>query len=138
MRWPSIVGNEWTPLALLFAHRFCVTTRWRDAAALAAFVGTQMLESFYQVVPIAVLGATYATALLIRHRARFRVLWPKLLGIGVVIAAVLRVVAPPYLHARRVWGTLRSVHDTKSRTVLAAGVPRLPRRLCRPRQSGRA
>jgi len=104
LRWPAIVGNQWTPLALLFAHRLVERNRWRDAAALAAFIGMQLLESFYQMIPIAVYGAVYAPVLLARRAGQWRALLPKLALVAAVTVTVALVVLVPYVQARQVWG----------------------------------
>jgi hypothetical protein len=105
-RWPAIVGNQWTPLALLFAHRLFDRGRWRDAAGLAVFVGMQVLESFYQMVPLAVLGAVYGIYLLVQHRRHLLGLAPKLLAVCAATAAVTTFVAVPYVEVRATWNTL--------------------------------
>jgi hypothetical protein len=104
--WPGIVGNQWTPLVLLFAHRLAQSGRWRDALGLAAFVAMQILESVYQMVPLAVYGAVYAPVLLLRHRAQWRELWPKLALVAAIAGAAVAAIVVPVLEARRVWGTM--------------------------------
>lgn len=105
-RWPSIVGNQWTPLALLCTDRLFRRGRWRDATAVAAFTSLQILESFYQMLPLAVLGGTYAGVLARSCRDQLRALAPKLLTVGAVMAAVTAFVAVPYLDVRATWHTL--------------------------------
>jgi hypothetical protein len=101
---PFVHGNQWTPLALLFAHRLFVRRRWRDAAGLVLFVGLQLLESFYQVVALAILGGTYGLYLLIRYWRFLPELAPKLLAAGVAVATWAALVLAPYLQARETWG----------------------------------
>jgi hypothetical protein len=104
IRWPAIVGNEWTPLALLFTDRVFARGRWRDAAALAGFLALQILESFYQMVPLAILGLAYGGRLALAHRDRLVALLPKLGVVAAVAAAVTAIVVTPYLQVRAVWG----------------------------------
>jgi hypothetical protein len=104
LRWPAIVGDEWTPLALLFTHRLFERRRWRDAVGLAGFLALQILESFYQMVPLGVLGIAYGGRLVVAHRARAKDLLPKLAVVGAIAAMVTALVAIPYLEVRAVWG----------------------------------
>jgi hypothetical protein len=55
----NVVGNAWTPLALLLAHRLFQRRRWRDAAGLTFFAGLQMLESFYPLFTLAIIAALH-------------------------------------------------------------------------------
>ena len=64
---PFVNGNQWTPLALLFAHRLFVRRRWIDAAGLACFTGLQTLESFYPLVAFAIIGGVYGLYLVTRN-----------------------------------------------------------------------
>jgi hypothetical protein len=104
--WPGIVGNQWTPLALLFAHRLFERARWRDAAVLAFALAMQILESFYQMVPLAVVGGVYGAYLLVHHRRQVPALLPKLLAVGGVAAAVTAFVLTPYVQVRAAWHTV--------------------------------
>ncbi|MEW6273140.1 MAG: hypothetical protein AB1689_28005, partial [Thermodesulfobacteriota bacterium] len=119
---PFVHGNLWTPLALLFAHRLVVTTRWRDALGLALFVCLQLLESFYQVLALAVLGSVYGSYLLLRHRGALPALLPKLLVVAVLAAAVTWLVFAPYLETRAVWNVLQG----RARTLLFSPRDYLP------------
>ncbi|MBY0275600.1 hypothetical protein K2Z84_09670 [Candidatus Binatia bacterium] len=104
---PFVHGNLWTPLALLAAERLFTRRRWRDAAALALFLVLQLLESFYQVLALAILGGTFGLYLLVVHRRTLRELAPKLLAVAAVVGAAAAVVLGPYLHARDYWGVLQ-------------------------------
>lgn len=104
---PFVHGNLWTPLALLAADRLFARRRWRDAAALALFLVLQLLESFYQVLALAILGGTFGLCLVVVHRRALRDVVPKLLAVAVVVGAATLVVLGPYLHARDAWGVLQ-------------------------------
>ena len=107
---PFVHGNQWAPLVLLFAHRLFARERWRDAAGLGLFLGLQLLESFYQVVALVVLGGTYGLYLMVRYRHRLLALAPKLLACLIGAAAVAAVVLGPYLETRETWGVLSRGH----------------------------
>jgi hypothetical protein len=100
----NVVGNAWTPLALLFAHRLFQRDRWRDAVGLILFFGLQMLESFYPLFTLVIITAVYGPYLLLRSRRRLTSLAPKLLAFGVAIAALAALILVPYLHTRATWG----------------------------------
>lgn len=104
---PFVHGNLWTPLALLFANQLFTRRRWRDAAALALAIVLQLLESFYQVLALAILGGAYGLDLLVRHRRSVLALLPKLLAVAVVVGAATWLVLGPYLHTRARWGVLQ-------------------------------
>lgn len=99
-------GNHWTPLALLFAHRLFVTARWRDACLLSLFVSLQLLESFYQVLGLVLVGGVYGGYLLLRNIRRVPRLLPQLLFCAVTVAAVAAFVLGPYLRTRATWEVL--------------------------------
>lgn len=103
---PYICGNEWTPLALLYADRLFARARWRDAAGLTTFVGLQTIESFYPLLALVILGGTYGVYLLIRHARSLRSLAPKLLPCGVLAAALAAMVVGPYLRTKATWDVL--------------------------------
>jgi len=106
---PFIHGNQWTPLALLFAHRLFTRRGWWDAAGLALFVGLQILESPYQLLAFAILGGIYGSHLVLHNLRLLPSLAPKLLAVGGVTAAIAAAVFGPYLHTRATWpGLLRS------------------------------
>jgi hypothetical protein len=71
---------------------------------LAALVGLQVLESFYQMVPLAVLGIVYGAAVALRHRDRLVALAPKLVVVVGTAAAAAALVVTPYLQVRATWG----------------------------------
>lgn len=109
---PFVHGNLWTPLALLAAERLFTRRRWRDAIALALFLVLQLLESFYQVLALAILGGTFGLYLLVVHRRTLRELVPKLLVVAVLVGAATVVVLGPYLQARDDWGVLQGRAST--------------------------
>jgi hypothetical protein len=102
---PYVHANQWTPLALLFAHRLVVGRRWRDAAGLAAACSLQLLESYYQVVALAVLGGAVAVVLAVRHRRRLPL--GRLAAAAGAVAGTCALVMVPYLDTRRTWGVLQ-------------------------------
>lgn len=104
---PYVYGNLWTPLALLFAHRLFVHERWRDAAGLALFLCLQLLESFYQVLALLLVGGLYGAVLLARHVAGLRRLAVKLLVVVLATSTIAALVLLPYLRTRDTWGVLQ-------------------------------
>jgi len=103
---PFVYGNHWTPLALLFAHRLFAFERWSDAGGLVASIGLQLLESFYQIVALGILGGVVGLWLVVRHRHRLAALAPKLLAVAAGVAACTAAITIPYLQSRRAWGIL--------------------------------
>lgn len=103
---PFLIASQWTPLVLLFEHRLFGTRRWRDAAALAAVVGLQLLTSFYQVLGALLLCGAYGLALAVVHRRALGELAPKLLAVAVFGLAIAAPIYLPYLHTREVFGVL--------------------------------
>ncbi len=104
---PFVHGNLWTPLALLFAHRLFAHERWRDAAALALFISLQLLESFYQVLGLTIIGGVFGGYLALRSPRRLPALAPKLALVALVAAATAWLVLGPYLETRDTWGVLQ-------------------------------
>jgi hypothetical protein len=119
---PFIHGNQWTPLALLFAARLFERRRWRDAAGLALFVGLQILESPYQLLAFAILGGVYGAWLVVRNVRALPSLAPKLLAVAGCTIAVLAGVFGPYLRTRATWpGLLRSQDEDYPLSLHAPG-----------------
>jgi hypothetical protein len=121
---PFVHGNLWTPLALLLAHRLFLTRRWRDALGLALFVSLQLLESFYQVLALAVLGGVHGLWLVMRYPRAVASLLPKLLAVAAATGVVAWLVFGPYLETRAVWGVLQG----RERTLLFFPADYLPGR----------
>ncbi len=103
---PDVHGNQWTPLALLFAHRTLAGGRWRDAAGLTLFLTLQLLGSMYQLLALAVLGGTYGAFLAVRSARRIPLWAPKIAVVLFTTALVAWLVLGPYLHTRAVWGVV--------------------------------
>jgi len=103
---PFVVGNQWTPLALLFADRLMLRNRWSDVAGLVVFLSLQLLESLYTVLALAIIGGTYAVYLVLRVPRRVQSLAPKLAVVAIATGAVTAMVFFPYLATRATWGTL--------------------------------
>jgi hypothetical protein len=101
---PFVHGNQWTPFALLFAHRLFTRRGWLDAAGLFLAITLQLLESYYQVLALVLLGGTYGLYLVVRYRRLLPALAPKLLACGAGCAAVAAATFGPYLHAGETWG----------------------------------
>lgn len=100
-------GNAWSALALLAAHQLFTRRRWRDAALLALFLSLQLLESFYQVLALTIIGGTYGLFLLARN-ARFLLrLLPKLAAVGLAVGIIAWLVLSPYLDMQATWQVLR-------------------------------
>jgi hypothetical protein len=102
---PYVEANEWTVIALLAAHLLFTRATWASAALLAGALSLQMLESFYPILGMTVLGGTYGLYLMVRYWRRLPVLAPKLLAVAGVVAGVAAMIFVPYLHTREVWGT---------------------------------
>lgn len=105
-------GNIWTPLALLAAHRLMHSGSWRAAAALSAMLVLQLLESFYQVLGLAILGGVYGGDLLWRHRAHLLARLPQLAMVATITLGTLFLLFQPYFHARDTWNILQGREDT--------------------------
>jgi hypothetical protein len=114
---PYVVGNAWTPLALLAAHRLFARRRWRDAGLLALTLVLQMLESFYPALALAMVGGVYGTVLAVHHRRVLPSLLPKLAAVAAVVALVGIAAFRPYLGNRESWGILQG----RSSTLLQGG-----------------
>ena len=111
-------GNIWAPLALLAAHRLMHGGRWSAALGLAAVLVLQLLESFYQVLGLALLGGVYGVHLAWRHRTQLRARLPQLLLVAAVVGAALYLIFEPYFHARATWNILQGRQQI---TLLSAG-----------------
>ncbi len=105
---PFVVAYQWIPIALVFAHRLFVFERWRDAAGLAVAIALQLLESFYAVLALVLIGGVYGLSLVLSHVRRLPALTVKLLAVGVASGGVAAAVFRPYLHTREVWGVLHA------------------------------
>lgn len=96
------LGTWWIPLALLLTERWLERARARDAIALGAVVGLQLLSSFYLAYAIVLFYAAYLPVALLRWRAvldRRRVLG---LGAALIVGAVPAALASlPYLQLQR-------------------------------------
>lgn len=104
---PSVVGNEILPAILLALQLLFAGRRWRDAFLLAALAALQMLESFYVLLQLALVGAIYGTYLLWRYRGALTGLLPKLAVVAVALGALAFWVLGPYLATREIWGVLQ-------------------------------
>lgn len=99
-------GNGWAAIALLAAHRLFDRERWADAALLAAALCLQLLESFYPVLGLGIVGGTYGLWLSVRHAGRIPRLLPKLAAVAVVVGGFAWLVLGPYLETQAAWGVL--------------------------------
>ncbi len=104
---PSVVGNEILPAILLALQLLFANRRWRDALLLAALVALQILESFYVVLQLALVGGIYGTYLSWRFRGELAGLLPKLALVVVALGASGFWVLGPYLVTREIWGVLQ-------------------------------
>jgi hypothetical protein len=107
---PFAHGDLWTPLVLLAWARFVERGRWRDALALAAVVGLQLLESLYSVLECAVLLAVFGGWIAWRGRAVLRARLPRAAVAGALVAALGWAVFEPYLATRSAWHVLADRH----------------------------
>lgn len=105
-------ANLWTPLALLAAHRLMQGGSWRAAFALAATLILQLLESFYQVFGLALLGGVYGGDLLWRHRSHLMARLPQIAMVAVLVIAACWLLFEPYFHARATWKILQGREQT--------------------------
>ena len=103
---PFVHATQWTALALLFAHRLLARPRWREAAGLMASLGMQLLESFYTVVGLAIVGGVYGVTLVVRHFHQLRAMVPKLAAASVMLLVLAGAVFVPYLETRTTWHLL--------------------------------
>jgi hypothetical protein len=103
---PFVIGSAWTVLALLFAHWLFRRQRWGDMAGLTLCAGLQMLESFYPLFTLIILGGVYSLYLIRRHWRLLPCLAFKLLVFGAVTATMAILVLRPYLETRAMWGIL--------------------------------
>lgn len=108
---PMVQADQWTPLALLFAHRLFTRPSWAAAGALALFTTLQALDGVYQTLAFAVLGAAFGVWLLAGNVRRLPAILPKLAGAVAATAAAVTLCYAPYLHMKQVWGTLGG-HDS--------------------------
>ncbi|MBI1816104.1 MAG: hypothetical protein HYR72_14085 [Deltaproteobacteria bacterium] len=105
---PFVVAYQWIPIALVCTHRLFARERWRDAAGLAVAIALQLLESFYAVLALVLIGGVYGLSLMVRHVRRLPALALKLFAVGVASSGVAVVVFHPYLQTRATWGVLQA------------------------------
>jgi len=103
---PYLTATYWIPPALLFLHRVFLKRSWLDALALSLFVCLQLLESFYLVLSLTILGSVYGVYLIVRYRRELRTIAPKLLLAGTSTALFAWMLLGPYLSTRATWGNL--------------------------------
>lgn len=104
---PFIIGNQWTAFALLFADRMFRRRRPLDAAALALFLSLQLLESFYTVLGMALIGGIYGLHLAWLHRRTLPATMPLALAALIPPVVVAALVYAPYLETRAAWDALQ-------------------------------
>ncbi len=120
-------ANAWTALALLAAHRLFTRRRWRDATLLALCLCLQLLESFYQVLALTIVGGTYGLFLAVQNRGSIATWAPKVCAVAIVSAAAAWLVLGPYLDTQAAWGLLEG-----RQRLLAAAPNYLPGRRASP------
>jgi len=104
---PFINANQWTALAFLFADSLFRRRRWVDAVGLGACLSLQLLESFYTVLGLVILGGIYGIHLAWVYRRHLATLLPKL-AVALVPPSLVAVwVYSPYLQSRAAWGALQ-------------------------------
>lgn len=99
-------GNGWSAIALLAAHRLFDRERWADAALLAAALCLQLLESFYPVLGLGIVGGTYGLWLSVEYAGRLPRLLPKLATAATIVGVFAWLVLGPYLETQAAWGVL--------------------------------
>lgn len=102
-----VFGNAWTALCLLAVHRLFDRERWSDALLLVLFLCLQLLESFYPVLALAIVGSTYGVVLSMSHLRRLPHLFPKLVVVAVAAGGFAWVVFGPYMETQGVWDLLQ-------------------------------
>lgn len=111
-----VFGNAWTALSLLAVHRLFDRERWVDAALLSLFLCLQLLESFYPILGLAIVGGTYGLILSVQHFRRLPRLAPKLAAVALVSGTCAWLVFGPYLETQATWEVLQG----RSRLMLQA------------------
>ncbi|MBY0278834.1 hypothetical protein K2Z84_26155 [Candidatus Binatia bacterium] len=101
---PFAHGDLWVPLALLFLHRSCAYGGWRNATALALFVGLVVGESLYPLIAATILLVVYGVYQLVLRRFRPAATLPQIALAAAMILAVAWFVLAPYLETRAIWG----------------------------------
>ncbi len=101
-----VFGNAWSAFALLAVHRLFARQRWIDAALLTLFLWLQLLESFYPILSLAIVGGTYTLCLAAKHTNALPRLAPKLVAIAILAAGFAWLVLGPYLEAQGTWEIL--------------------------------
>lgn len=106
------LANLWTPIALLAAYKMMKTGSWLATAVLAISLVLQLLESFYQVFGLALLGGVYGASLIWAHRSVLLHRIPQITLVTVVSLVFAYTLFEPYLHARETWGILQGREST--------------------------
>jgi hypothetical protein len=104
---PFVIGYQWIPLALLFARRLFERGKWLDALGLVISLNLELLESFYPVIALAIIGGVYGGYLALRNLRRLRVLAPQLAAVVAATGVFAVALFLPYLKTRAAWSTLR-------------------------------
>jgi hypothetical protein len=103
---PYVLGDRWTPLALLFLHRATRGGGFRNALGLALAMSLQVGESLYPLLGMGFYLSVYGLFLVARDPRGVLRAVPYLTGVAIVVGLVTWLVLGPYLEARSVWGTL--------------------------------
>jgi len=103
---PSVVGNEWIPIILLYMDLVFTRRRWRDALVLTVVACLQILTSMYVILQSLFIAGIYGVFLFWKHRASIPSILPKLILVGGALAATGAWVFGPYLETREVWDVL--------------------------------
>ena len=105
-------GNIWVPMALLAAFLMMQKGSWRATAALIVLLALQILESFYQVFGLFLLGGTYGAALLWQNRKHLRARLPQIVVTATIVGLFAWNFFSPYLTTRTTWGILQGRETT--------------------------
>ncbi len=100
---PYAVGNHWTPLALLFAHRLMQRRTWASAVGLTLFVGLQCVEGAYPMLALGAFGAVFGLCLAVQNYARLPALLPKLGAFALAVGLLVWWVLHPYGETSQAW-----------------------------------
>ncbi|MBV9549267.1 MAG: hypothetical protein JO256_06285, partial [Alphaproteobacteria bacterium] len=127
---PNLLYRLWVPPAMLTAHRFLMRGRLTDAAACMLFLSLQLAVNIYLGLLLFLLLACLVIAIILARRAGFvspilsglrALTFREATGAAVLFAlaaALLLVVAIPYIEVERLYGFRRSWQTVSS------GLPR--------------
>lgn len=88
----------WTPLCLLFLHRYSEDRKWTDAALAGLFLVVQTLATWYLGLILSIAIIVFLVVKLVMERRSFTLAWTAtLLLVFVIAAGLIAPFAAPYL-----------------------------------------